>query len=151
MKKMLCAMLLAFVLFAPAAIQARSAVVYDSISPMTLCNWLQEEGYSASIDDDNDIVLKINGYKTFITFFKGNNSIQFYAIFKSDGITPSKIFNFHKNYRYARTYYNSEKKSAYLELDFDFEGGVTKQNVLNNIKHCKRLFEIWYDKVLVVK
>ena len=139
----LCA---AFCCALPTFAADRKAPVYETFSPDMVMEIMKEEGYSVSLDDDGDICWKVDGYKTWITFYKENRSIQFYTIFESDaGLDKHNEFN--KNYRYARSYM-PKSGSARVEMDLSFHGGITKKRLLDSFKDWKAIFSLWREKVL---
>ena len=125
----------------------RTALVYDSFSPDTVLKIMKEEGYNVSLTDDNDIRWKLDGYKTWITFYKDNRSLQFYSGFSSDDATLAKHNEFNVKYRYGRSLM-PKQGSARLEIDLDFDGGISKERLIDFLKTCSRLFTVWREKVL---
>ena len=126
--------------------EGRQAVVYDAFAPNEVFEIMKERGYEVSFDSDGDILWKLDGYKTFITFYKGNKSLQFFTTFNSD-VPLEKHNEFNKKYRWSRSYCPNPG-TACLELDLDFEGGITKERLIDFLGTCRRLFSTWCEKVL---
>ena len=130
----------------PVMADERRATVYDTFAPNTVYELMKEQGYSVSFDTDGDLIWKLDGYKTYIQFYKGNKSLQFYTSFNSDAALE-KHNEFNKKYRWSRSY-SPKEGAARLELDLDFAGGITKERLLDFLKTCQLMFGTWREKVL---
>ena len=130
----------------PVMADERRATVYDTFAPNTVYELMKEQGYSVSFDSDGDILWKLDGYKTYIQFTKGNKYIRFRASFNSDA-SLEKHNNFNKKYLWSRSY-SPEEGTARLALDLDFEGGITKARLLDFLRTCHQMFGTWREKVL---
>ncbi|MCX7828521.1 MAG: YbjN domain-containing protein [Thermanaerothrix sp.] len=108
---------------------------------------MKQDGYSADLDKDGDIIWKLEGYNALV-LTPNDSSIEFYIAFAESKATMEKINAWNMNRRYSRSYMD-EKKQACLELDLDLEGGVTRDRIRDFLKTCRESFVTWYKEVLM--
>ena len=147
MKKFLAIAMFAAFCALPAMAADRVGNIYETFAPNTVCEIMQAKGYTVSFDTDGEIIWQLDGYKTYITFNKGNRSITFYAIFKAPDTTLEKHNEFNKDYRFGRSLM-PKPGSARLEVDLEFDGGISQERLEDFFKTCQVLFSTWREKVL---
>ncbi|EHM09288.1 hypothetical protein TheveDRAFT_0100 [Thermanaerovibrio velox DSM 12556] len=121
--------------------------VVNRITTKELVKILKEDGYSADLDKDGDIIWKLEGYNALV-LTPNDNSIEFYIAFAESKATMARINDWNMNRRYSRSYMD-QKKQACLELDLDLEGGVTRDRIRDFLKTCRESFVTWYKEVLM--
>lgn len=126
----------------------QSENILTEITAQDLMSLMQAEGYTVSIDKDGDISWKVDGYNTSVILYKGT-SIQFYSAFSNDddNVSLEAVNAWNRDKRYSKTYLD-EKGSPCLELDLDFEGGVTRSRLINFLTVSKLSFELWVRDVI---
>ena len=139
----LCA---AFCCALPSFAADRKAPVYEKFTPEMVLQIMKEEGYTVSLDDDGEICWKVDGYKTWISFYSENRSLQYNTRFKSDA-TLEKHNEFNNSYRFVRSTM-PERGSASLRMDLEVDGGITKKRLIDSFKTWQMVFSTWRDKVL---
>ena len=105
------------------------------------------EGYAVSIDEDGDLLWKIEGYRTYILVSDDGEYIQFQSSFEDTDTSLEKINAWNQSKRYSRTYLDSEGDPV-LELDLDLEGGVTHARVISFLQTCNVSFRSWLGEVI---
>jgi hypothetical protein len=103
---------------------------------------LQEKGYKAQVTKDKDgdpMVRSASGGVDFLILYyecKGRQrcpSIQFYAGFKKQGITPARIAEWNAKKRFGRAYLDDEFDPR-VEMDVDLEHGANTEAVANDME-----------------
>lgn len=123
-----------------------------SITTSQLQKLMTEEGYSTKVDKDGDLVWKLDGFNTFVTIAKDQESIQFYVGFDADDdpIPMDRINEWNRGKKYSRTYV-TEDGSPYLVLDLDLVGGVSKERVIDFLSTCRVSFSAWMRQIIQVE
>ena len=129
------------------AVPGASAQVFDKITSAQLEGIVKDEGYSSTTNADGDLILKIEGNKALIFRYKDGHSIQFRASFSGTNATLKKVNEWNKSKRFSRTYLDDEGDPV-LELDLEFDGGITKARVADFLKTCTRSLDVWKKEVV---
>lgn len=108
---------------------------------------MRGEGYAVSIDDDGDILWKIDGLRTYMLVAEDGEAIQFYTVVTGTNATMAKVNAWNRGKRYSRSYLDGDGDPC-LELDLDLAGGVTNDRILDFLRTCKLSFDAWQDEVL---
>lgn len=124
-----------------------SKEMITSITADRMLAILKEEGYSASADDDGDIVWKLEGFKGWILIAEGGESIQFHSAFSDGNATLKKVNDWNRTKRYSRTYLDDEG-DPHLELDLDMVGGVGRGRIVDFLSTCRVSFVKWRQEVV---
>ena len=130
-------------------------LVISKISAGQLMNLAREEGYSCSLDEDGDLLWKMDGYTTYLFISKSGRIITFQTGFQcgdeDEAALLQRINQWHRGIRFARTYYEKRPENAdllKLELDIDLTGGVTKERLIDFLITCRDMFGKWRAEVL---
>lgn len=130
-------------------------LVISKISAGQLMNLALEEGYSCSLDEDGDLLWKMDGYTTYLFISKSGRIITFQTGFQcgdeDEAALLQRINQWHRCIRFARTYYEKRPENAdllKLELDIDLTGGVTKERLIDFLITCRDMFGKWRAEVL---
>lgn len=127
---------------------AKGGDVIEKISVAELAAMMKAEGYAAEASaDGSDIVWKIEGAKTRIFVSEDGSSIQFYVGFTSKDVTLEKVNAWNQTKKYSKSYLDKAGDPC-LELDLDFDGGITRDRVLDFAKTARVSFETWRTTVL---
>jgi Putative bacterial sensory transduction regulator len=121
--------------------------IYKNITTAQMLAIMDDEGYAVSIDEDGDILWKINGLKTFIIVSGNEEAMLFSSAFSVGNATMEKVNEWNKTKRYSRSYLDDED-DPHLELDLDLAGGVTHARILDYIKTCRVSYVMWCDDVI---
>ena len=108
---------------------------------------MKDEGYSASLDSDEDIRWKIQGRNCLILFYSDNTAIQFYYGVTGTSVTWEQINAWNAGKRYSRAYLDKDNDPC-LELDLDLAGGVSKARIADFLHTCKVSFDTWKKEVI---
>lgn len=124
----------------------RSEIITTMTKPQLL-ELMKAEGYAVSIDEDGDLLWKIDGLRTFLFVVGQGDSLQFHTAFSDGNATLEKVNAWNRDMRYSRNYLD-DTGDPHLELDLDLAGGVTKARVLDFIKTCQISLQQWIDSVV---
>ncbi len=128
-------------IFLAVAAQARS-LPDGGVTGQEVTNVLQQKGYKAQLTTDKQgdpLIRSASGGIDFLVLYyecKGKPrcaSIQFYAGFKKQGITPQQINEWNANNRFGRAYLDKEFDPR-VEMDVDVEHGATTEAIDNDIE-----------------
>jgi hypothetical protein len=144
-KKGFIALVLAFFLSTP--LFAANDDLLMSVSQSELMAILHSEGYAASIDEDGDLMWKVEGVKTYFFFDHDGKIIKFHVSFSGTDATLMKINEWNSTKRFSRSFLNSNGNPT-LILDLDLTGGITKARLLDYIATCKMSLNSWYKQVV---
>lgn len=138
--------LLAMLAFAAAA-QAGDKDVIESVTRNDVQELLEDEGFSVEVDEDGDLLWKLEGYNTWMFIAKDGESLQFYAPFGDGNATLKKVNTWNQTRRYSRSYLDDEGDPR-LELDLDMAGGVTVARIKDFFLTCRVSFTAWTSEVV---
>lgn len=138
--------LLAVLAFTVAA-QAGDKDVIESVTRNDVQKLLESEGFSVSVDEDGDLLWKLEGYNTWMFVAKDGESLQFYAPFGDGNATLKKVNTWNQTRRYSRSYLDDEGDPR-LELDLDMAGGVTVARIKDFFLTCRVSFTAWTAEVV---
>lgn len=148
MKKILTSLLFSVALFGFSAL-AQADTIHQKTDVASMMKTMQAEGYAVEIDEDGDILWRIDGFATYILIPAHGEMIQFYAIFTdSDENTPEKINQWNRSKSYSRSYWTTDGYPV-LELDLDFVGGITEARVKDFLMTARLSFGAWINEVLL--
>jgi hypothetical protein len=139
-------MLLAVMVFAVAA-RAGDKEIVETTTRDDIQELLKGEGYSVEVDEDGDLLWKLEGYNTWMFLAKDGQSLQFYAPFGDGNATLKKVNTWNQTRRYSRSYLDDEGDPR-LELDLDMAGGVTVARIKDFFLTCKVSFTAWTAEVV---
>jgi Putative bacterial sensory transduction regulator len=138
--------LLAMLAFAAAA-QAGDKDIIESVTRNDVQELLEDEGFSVEVDEDGDLLWKLEGYNTWMFVAKDGESLQFYAPFGDGNATLKKVNTWNQTRRYSRSYLDDEGDPR-LELDLDMAGGVTVARIKDFFLTCRVSFTAWTSEVV---
>lgn len=124
----------------------RSAII-STMTKAQLHDLMKAEGYAVSIDEDGDLLWKIDGLRAFLLVASEGSSLQFHIAFSDGNATLEKVNAWNRDMRYSRNYLD-ESGDPHLELDLDLAGGVTQARVLDFIMTCQMSLQQWVDTVV---
>lgn len=135
----------------PASERFAADTLIRSFTTSQLQKLMAEEGYSTKVDKDGDLVWRLDGFNTFVTIAKDQESIQFYVGFNAgdDPVPMDRINEWNRGKKYSRSYV-TEDGSPYLVLDLDLVGGVSKERVLDFLSTCRVSFSSWLRQIIQV-
>lgn len=125
---------------------AQRPAIITTLSKAQLYELMKAEGYAVSIDEDGDLLWKIDGLRTFMFSVGQGDSLQFHTAFSDGDATLEKINAWNRDIRYSRTYLD-ESGDPHLELDLDLTGGVTQARILDFIQTCQISLRHWIESV----
>lgn len=108
---------------------------------------LAKEGWAVRVDEDGDVEWKIDGIRAYILIDTSRTAIQFHVAFKDGNATLKKVNEWNKNRRFSRDYLD-DSGDPHLELDLDFEGGITPARVVDFATTCAVSFRAWTTEVV---
>ncbi|MCH8500485.1 MAG: YbjN domain-containing protein [Aliidiomarina sp.] len=128
---------------------ATAEPILESTSVEAMLELMKSEGYAVSIDDDGDILWKIEGYNTYIIVAKNNEMAQFFTVFtESNGDIQTRVNDWNRSKSYSRSYWTTEGHPV-LELDLDFAGGITERRVKDFLMTARYSFLAWLNDVVM--
>ncbi len=137
--------LLAVFLFAAVSLQAQELI--EKLTMDELTKLFKDEGYAVSIDDDGDVLWKVEGTSTAVILTDEGTSLTFHVAFQNDSTTLAKVNEWNKTHKYCLSYLDDEGDPV-LESFLDLEGGVGKARITDFFKTCKNLLLDWEKEVL---
>lgn len=123
------------------------AEVVEEITGDRLAEVMRAEGYAVEVDEDGDVVWKLEGFRTLLLISEDKTAVQFHIAFSDGNATLKKVNDWNKTKRFSRTYLDDEG-DPHLELDLDMAGGVTVARVKDFLRTCKTSFDTWHDEVV---
>ena len=124
-------------------VTAASAEVYETISTSELETIFKEEGYAVTVNENGNIVWKVEGWKTLVVREKKTGSnLLFRAAVGGTQATLSKVNEWNKKVQFSRTYLDDDGDPV-LELDLDLAGGVTRARIVDFLETCRVSLERW--------
>jgi len=136
-----------FVALSVPALSAQAQRVVETTSKSKMMDLMKDQGYNVKLDDDGDILWKLDGVSTYMFVADDGESIQFYTKFNTEDVPMEKINAWNRDKRYSRTYID-KKGFPVLELDLDFAGGITEKRIIDFINTCKASLSRWQSEVL---
>jgi hypothetical protein len=140
MRRNLCApaMIVLALMLAVGAVAAPSDdTVIETIDGETLQDILQGEGYTnVEVDEDGDIVMRMEGSKILFLIAKDKAAIQFSYAVAGTNADMQKVNQWNVSKRFSRAFLDDEN-DPHLELDIDLAGGVTIARVRDFIRTCR--------------
>ena len=124
-----------------------NAQIFEKITTNQLQQIMQEEGYGFEVDEDGDIVWKIEGIRTLVIRSKDGENLMFRVSFHNEDTTLAKVNTWNQTKRYSRTYLD-EDGDPILELDLDLAGGVAKARIVDYLTTCRLSYTRWAKEVL---
>jgi len=112
------------------------------VTAQEVASVLQEKGYKAQVtkDKDGDPLIRsaAGGNDFLILYYECKRrprcaSIQFYAGFKKQGISPERIAEWNSTKRFGRAYLDSDSDPR-VEMDVDVEHGATTEAIANDME-----------------
>ena len=112
------------------------------VTAQEVASVLQEKGYKAQVTKDKDgdpLIRSATGGNDFLVLYyecKGKprcGSIQFYAGFKKQGISPARIAEWNATKRFGRAYLDADSDPR-VEMDVDVEHGATTEAIANDME-----------------
>lgn len=108
---------------------------------------MESEGYSVSIDDNDILVWRLEGYRTILLVSDDEESLQFHASFGGVNATFETVNDWNWTKRFSRTYLDKDG-DPHLELDLDLAGGITQDRIVDFLKTCRVSFVAWLAEVV---
>lgn len=123
------------------------AEVLAQVSTGVIADLMKEEGYATTIDKDGDLVWKIDGVTTLLLLDPKAKAISFRVSYKNERTTLKMVNDWNRTTRFSQSYLDDEGDPV-LQSDLQFEGGITRERVLDYLRLCRRLLEVWTKEVL---
>ncbi|MBN2170238.1 MAG: YbjN domain-containing protein [Candidatus Krumholzibacteriota bacterium] len=135
------AMIMLVLMFAVGAVAALATepdtTVIETIDGEALKDILQGEGFTnIEIDEDGDIVMRMEGSKILFLIAKDKAAIQFSYAVAGTNADMQKVNQWNVSKRFSRAFLDDEN-DPHLELDIDLAGGVTIARVRDFIRTCR--------------
>ena len=124
-----------------------SPEIQEEMSVEKMMELMKKEGYSVTLDDDGDILWKIEGYNTWILLEDDGSTILFYTGFVDTNTTLRDVNDWNQNKKYSRSYIDDDGDPN-LEADLDLNGGVTMGRIVTYLKTCHISFQTWLSEVV---
>jgi len=148
MKQLLRVICVSFILLSVSPL-ATAEDILESTSVEAMFELMKSEGYAVSIDEDGDILWKIDGFNTYIIVAKNNEMAQFFTVFtESDDETQTRVNDWNRSKSYSRSYWTTDGHPV-LELDLDFAGGITERRVKDFLMTARYSFLAWLNDVVM--
>jgi hypothetical protein len=112
------------------------ARVIERISGKELLDLMQAEGYSAYLDEDEDIIWTLDGLKACILRADDGSMLQCCAGFGSEGLGIETANAWNRKVRHSRAYVDGEGDFI-LELEQSLSGGVTRERIAAFLRTCR--------------
>ena len=145
--RLLTILILATSVILPAAHAGQGQQIIATTDIPQLIAIAKSEGYVVSIDEDGDLLWKIEGFLAYILVSDDGEYVQFQSSFEEAGTSLEKVNAWNQSKRYSRSYIDSEGDPV-LELDLDLEGGVTHDRIVSYLQTCNASFRGWLSEVI---
>ncbi|MFH1843773.1 MAG: YbjN domain-containing protein [bacterium] len=141
-----CAVCLTAVLSAD-TVQADTEI-YTTITGDQLKEIVASEGYTdITVDEDDDLIFKMEGTNVLLLTSSDKESIQFYVAWAGTDANMRGVNDWNKTKKYSRAYIDDDGDPV-LELDLDLEGGVTRERIVSFITTFRVSLNAFRDEVL---
>ena len=122
---------------AAGALATDDGAVIETIDGEALKEILQDEGFTnIEVDEDGDILMKMEGSKVLFLIAKDEAAIQFSYAVAGSNADMQKVNQWNVSKRFSRAFMDDEN-DPHLELDLDLAGGVTIARVKDFISTCR--------------
>ena len=142
---------LALVLSASAAFAASggrsSSRLIERMDGPQLLEIMKDAGYSAKLDEDEDIRWRLNSQNCLILFYNDGEAIQFYYGVRGVKVSLETVNEWNTGKRFSRGYLDRDNDPC-LELDLDLAGGVSRARIEDWLRTCELSFRQWRSEVL---
>lgn len=131
------------------AVMAQSEQLYTKLTIEQVMGIMSQNNLEVQRVKDNEEALAWNmGDDKYAIISKvGPYTLNFYTYAKKPNITFEAVNEWNSDYSFSKTYIDSAK-DVVLELDLDYEGGVTKDRIASFFRVCSMSHEIWQQKVI---
>ncbi len=146
MKRLLLAALFALCLVPLAVSPVFAADVMKRISTGQLKAIISDAGYDVSVQKEGVLKAQMNGITVLFFIAENSESIQAYAGFKGGDSSLRNMNEWNKNKRFSRAYKDDEGDPV-IELDLDFEGGITEGRVTNFLATVALSVKVFRDHI----
>lgn len=122
---------------------AEDTTIYKGISKSQLLTFLKNEGINADMVTEEIMSLKLSGKKMFLKISSSGTAISFLYMPDNNKATLEKVNAFNQNNDVGRAFL-FEDGTPMLQLDLNFEGGVSAANIkhyISKFTYIIRLFD----------
>lgn len=128
-----------------------SGTLYTTMDSKTLESIMKAEGYtSVTIDEEGDIIWKIEGLSAAVIIDEDGESLLFQITFSDSKATLQHINNWNQTKRYSRSYIADDDRIV-LELDLSLKGGVGKARIIDFLKTSRVSLAAWSQEVVLAE
>ncbi|MDW8372149.1 MAG: YbjN domain-containing protein [Planctomycetota bacterium] len=122
--------------------------IVQTLSSRQMVRLLAEEGFAgASIDRDDDIIVKMHGYKVLV-MVRGNDYRKVTYRFAVSGTSANlkTVNEWNKKMAFTKAYLDNEGDPV-LEMDVDLDGGVTVSRIRDSIKTFAQSLSVFLQQL----
>ena len=126
--------------FATQFAHANPQQVVESLSSAQMKELFHNEGFTdVVIDSDDDLIVRMNGYRVLV-FVRGSNYSRIKYVFAIGGTnaTMDKVNDWNATKLFGRSYLDRDGDPV-LEMDVDLDGGVTIARIRDSIRTFAQL------------
>lgn len=113
---------------------ANDRTVVEKMTSIEMKKLITDEGFSdVTIDGDDDLIVKMNGYRVLV-FVRGNNytNIQYRFSIGGTSATLRSVNDWNRTKKFTKSYLDNDGDPV-LEMDLDLDGGVTIAKIKDSI------------------
>ncbi len=127
--------------------EAGAQPILERIEARELKAIMDGEGYATEIDEDGDILWRVDGLRAYILISESRMQLLFRLAFSGTEATLPKVNEWNRTRSLSRSFLD-EDGDPVLELDLDLEGGVTRARVVDYLKTCRLTIGEWVRAVV---
>ncbi len=127
-----------------------TAPLYTALDTTTLEAIMKTEGYSVTVDKEDDIIWKIDGLSAALMIDENGKSLLFQISFSDSKANLQHVNTWNQSKRYSRSYIADDDRIV-LELDLSLEGGVSKARIIDYLKTCRLSLSAWTQEVVIAE
>lgn len=119
--------------------------IIEKLTGKELVDIMKEEGYLVKLDEDDDAVWDLDGYKALVIRGAEGRNLVFRISFSTE-VSFESINEWNSTQKYAVSYLRDN--GVVLECHLDMDGGITPARLLDFFKTCRHQFHNWGKQVL---
>lgn len=126
----------------------KAANIVEEVTTADMKRILRKEGFEVlKVDDDGDIIFKMEGVRVYFIKSQAGNAIFLRAAWSGSDANLASINQWNMGKRYSRAYLDDDGDPV-LQADLDLAGGVTEARVTDFFLTMRLLINHFKEEVL---
>ena len=125
---------------------SRQSHIWEFLDERNLKSIMSQQNYDVSIDEDNDIFWRTDGYKTYIRILDKGHTLLYFVKFTNEDVSFKQVNTWNSKAKFSRSYLT--EKSVVFEMGINLEGGITHNRLLSFLESCNKTMKKWKKNVV---